>query len=128
MESSGRRLLLVDDNPDALEPLSLLLQSKGHETRVATGGAEAISVAAEFRPHCVLLDIGLPLMDGYEVARRLREQSAADGLVLVALTGWAGQDVRSKAAEAGFDYHMVKPVNWDELERIIQAARQSAAP
>ena len=64
----------MDDNPDALEPLSLLLQSKGHETRVATGGAEAISVADDFRPHCVLLDLGLPLMDGYEVARRLREQ------------------------------------------------------
>ncbi len=122
MDSPGHRVLLVDDNADSIEPLSLLLQAKGHETRIATGGAEAISLAGEFRPHCVLLDLGLPVMDGYEVARRLRQQPAGGNVVLVALTGWAGRDVRTKAAEAGFDYHLVKPVNWDELEKIIQTA------
>lgn len=115
------RVLLVDDSADSTEPLSLLLQAKGHETRVATDGAEAISLADEFRPRYVLLDLGLPRMDGFEVARRLRKRPYGSDLVLVALTGWAGRDVRSKAAEAGFDYHLVKPVNWDELEKIVHS-------
>ncbi len=120
MSGTGHRVLLVDDNVDSSEPLSMLLQAKGHDTRVATDGAEAIVIAEEFRPNCVLLDISLPLMDGYEVARRLRQRPYGNDLVLVALTGWAGTEARTKAAEAGFDYHLVKPVNWDELERIVQ--------
>lgn len=127
MSSAGHRVLLVDDNSDSTEPLSLLLQAKGHETRVATDGAEAISVADEFRPQCVLLDLGLPRMDGYEVARRLRKRPYGGEVVLVALTGWAGRDVRTKAAEAGFDYHLVKPVNWEELERIVQTTKPAAS-
>lgn len=120
MTSTVQRILLVDDDPDSCEPLSLLLQSKGHETRVATDGAQAISVADEFKPNCVLLDLGLPRMDGYEVARRLRDRPYGSQVVLVALTGWAGRDIRSRAAEAGFDYHIVKPVNWDEVEKIVR--------
>src|SRR5687768_8696437 len=127
MNSSGHRVLLVDDNQDSSEPLSLLLQAKGHDTRVTTDGAEAISVADEFRPHCVLLDLGLPQMDGYEVARRLRKRPYGSDMVLVAVTGWAGQEIRTKAAEAGFDYHLVKPVNWEELEKIVQSVRQPAS-
>jgi CheY-like chemotaxis protein len=127
MSSSGHRVLLVDDNSDSTEPLSLLLQAKGHQTRVATDGAQAISVADEFRPQCVLLDLGLPRMDGYEVARRLRERPYGGEVVLVALTGWAGRDVRTKAAEAGFDYHLVKPVNWEELEKIVQSMTRPQA-
>lgn len=124
--ATAHRVLLVDDNADSSEPLSLLLQAKGHETRVSTDGEEAILVADDFRPNCVVLDLGLPRMDGYEVARRLRERPYGAELVLVALTGWAGKDVRSKAADAGFDYHLVKPVNWEELERIVDSgARQS---
>jgi two-component system, OmpR family, response regulator len=119
MPETRQRVLLVDDNTDSTEPLSLLLQAKGHETRVAVEGAEAITVADEFKPHCVVLDLGLPGMDGYEVARRLRERPYGSELTLVALTGWAGKDVRAKAAEAGFDYHLVKPVNWEELEHIV---------
>ena len=120
MTSTVQRILLVDDDPDSSEPLSLLLQSKGHETRVATDGAQAISVADEFKPNCVLLDLGLPRMDGYEVARRLRDRPYGSNVVLVALTGWAGRDIRSRAAEAGFDYHIVKPVNWAEVEKIVR--------
>ena len=120
MPHSGQRVLLVDDNMDSSEPLSLLLQSRGHQTRVAVEGEAAITVAAEFEPTCVLLDLGLPGIDGYEVARRLRQRHG-DGMTLVALTGWTGQEVRTKAAEAGFDYHLVKPVNWEELERIVTA-------
>lgn len=126
MAGTSHRVLLVDDNADSSEPLSLLLQTRGHETRVSTDGEEAIALADDFRPDCVVLDLGLPRMDGYEVARRLRERPYGADLVLVALTGWAGKDVRAKAAEAGFDYHLVKPVNWEELEQIVgTAARQS---
>lgn len=121
MPAQGQRVLLVDDNVDSTEPLSLLLQAKGHDTRVAVEGEGAICVADDFHPNCVVLDLGLPGMDGYEVARRLRQRPYGDGLVLVALTGWAGKEVRTKAAEAGFDYHLVKPVNWEELERIVTA-------
>jgi CheY-like chemotaxis protein len=115
---SAVRVLLVDDNVDSTEPLSLLLQAKGHDTRVAVEGEEALALALEFQPNCVVLDLGLPGIDGYEVARRLRERHGG-ALTLVALTGWAGKEVRLKAAEAGFDYHLVKPVNWEELERIV---------
>jgi CheY-like chemotaxis protein len=129
MPQTGQRVLLVDDNADSTEPLSLLLQAKGHHTRVAVDGAEAIATADEFQPHCVVLDLGLPGMDGYEVARRLRERPYGPQLTLVALTGWAGKDVRAKAAEAGFDYHLVKPVNWEELEHIVTAeGAQSPLP
>ena len=126
MSARTHRVLLVDDNADSTEPLSLLLQTRGHETRISTDGEEAIALADDFRPDCVVLDLGLPRMDGYEVARRLRERPYGGDIVLVALTGWAGKDIRSKAAEAGFDYHLVKPVNWEELEKIVESAvRQS---
>ena len=123
----AQRVLLVDDNVDSTEPLSLLLQAKGHQTRVAIEGEEAITVAADFQPDCVVLDLGLPGMDGYEVARRLRQRYGTQ-LILVALTGWAGKDVRAKAAEAGFDYHLVKPVNWEELEHIVTAEGDQSRP
>jgi CheY-like chemotaxis protein len=114
-----QRVLLVDDNPDSTEPLSLLLQARGHDTRVAVEGEQAINLADVFQPTCVVLDLGLPGMDGFEVARRLRERPYGRGLVLIALTGWAGKEVRTKAAAAGFDYHLVKPVDLAELEHIV---------
>jgi CheY-like chemotaxis protein len=129
MSPTGQRVLLVDDNTDSSEPLSLLLQAKGHETRISVEGEEAIAMADEFLPDCVLLDLGLPGIDGYEVARRLRGRPYGAKLTLVALTGWAGKEIRVKAAEAGFDYHLVKPVNLEELERIVTAERaQSRLP
>jgi CheY-like chemotaxis protein len=120
------RVLLVDDSPDSSEPLSLLLQTRGHETRIATDGEGALVAADEFRPACVLLDLGLPRMDGYEVARQLRARPYGSELILIALTGWAGKEVRSRAADAGFDYHLVKPVNWEELEKIVESAGSPA--
>jgi two-component system OmpR family response regulator len=129
MSPTGQRVLLVDDNTDSSEPLSLLLQAKGHETRISVEGEEAIAMADEFLPDCVVLDLGLPGIDGYEVARRLRERPYGAKLTLVALTGWAGKEIRVRAAEAGFDYHLVKPVNLEELERIVTAERaQSRLP
>ena len=123
MSPTGQRVLLVDDNTDSSEPPSLLLQAKGHETRIAVEGEEAVVMADEFLPNCVVLDLGLPGIDGYEVARRLRERPYGATLTLVALTGWAGKEVRVKAAAAGFDYHLVKPVDLEELERIVTAER-----
>lgn len=119
--ASGHRVLIVDDNADSTEPLSLLLQTKGYETRVALAGEEALVIADAFRPTCIVLDLGLPGIDGYEVARRLRAKPYGQNLTLVALTGWAGKDIRAKAADAGFDFHLVKPVNWEELEHIVTA-------
>jgi DNA-binding response OmpR family regulator len=127
MAQSGQRVLLVDDNLDSTEPLSLLLQARGHQTRVAVEGEAAITAADEFQPTFVVLDLGLPGIDGYEVARRLRERHG-DTLTLVALTGWTGKEVRTKAAAAGFDYHLVKPVNWEELERIVTAESARSRP
>ena len=127
MAVAQHRVLLVDDNPDSSEPLSLLLQTKGFETRISTDGEHALSAADEFLPDCVVLDLGLPGIDGYEVAKQLRSRPYGGDVVLVALTGWGGKDVRTRAADAGFDYHLVKPVNWEELERIVDSVARSSA-
>jgi len=116
----ARRVLVVDDNVDAASTLSMLLKSLGHETKVVYDGAAAIDVAAKFQPDVVLLDIGMPGMDGYEVARRLRALKAQRPFRIVAVTGW-GQDAdRLRAEEAGFDVHLVKPVDAGLLVRVLE--------
>jgi CheY-like chemotaxis protein len=117
-----RRVLLVDDNRDSVETLSMLLRIKGHDARIAETGEEAIVAADEYQPHVVLLDLSLPGMDGYEVAHLLRQRPYGSGVVLVALTGWSGREVQAKAAEAGFDFHLLKPVEWPELAQVLGAA------
>jgi CheY-like chemotaxis protein len=118
--SSPKRVLLVDDNRDSVETLSLLIQTKGHDARIAGSGEEAIAVADEYQPHVVLLDLSLPGgMDGFEVARELRQRPYGASLVLVAVTGWGGREVRNKAAESGFDFHLLKPVEWTQLEKLL---------
>lgn len=119
-----RRVLVVDDNVDSVETLSMLLRVKGHDARVAANGEEAIAIADDYRPDIVVLDLSLPGMDGYEVAERLRQRPYGRGLILVALTGWSGQGVQHKAAEAGFDFHMLKPVDWGQLEQVLEARPQ----
>jgi signal transduction histidine kinase/CheY-like chemotaxis protein len=119
------RLLVVDDNVDAAELLAEALRSRGHEVHVAFDGASALALAREIRPRVALLDLGLPVMDGYELARRLQDAPATAGLALVAVTGY-GQDVdRRASADAGFRAHFVKPV---ELERICEAVDELARP
>jgi CheY-like chemotaxis protein len=115
--AAGRRILVVDDNQDSAESLALLLELKGHEVRTAFAGPAALDIASTFQPEVVLLDIGLPGMDGYEVARRLR--AGNDGSRLVALTGYGQDDDRQRSRDAGFDHHLVKPVDLDELARVI---------
>lgn len=118
---SGRRVLVADDNRDAAQNLSTLLQLWGHEVRVVFDGPCALEEALSFRPQMVLLDIGLPGMQGYEVAQRLREYPQLDGVVLVAVTGWGQEEDRRRAREAGFDHHLPKPVDLDALSALLAA-------
>jgi two-component system, sensor histidine kinase len=115
----ARDILLVDDNDDALQALRAVLELSGHRVACATSGEEALRCAATCMPQIALLDIGMPDMDGYELARRL--QSAVHGrLVLIALTGWSQPTDRQQALAAGFDHHLAKPVDFEQLERLIR--------
>jgi two-component system CheB/CheR fusion protein len=106
-----RNILIADDNQDALESLALMLRLEGHEVHCASDGEEALALAGLRRPEIVVLDVGMPKLDGCEVARRIRAESWGRSAVLVALTGW-GQDAdRRRSREAGFDMHLVKPVD-----------------
>lgn len=118
----GLRLLVVDDNRDAADTLCVLLQMLGHETRVAYDGEAALSAAEEYKPDVVLLDIGLPKADGYVVARRIRKQAWGKGTVLVATTGWGQSSDKEQARRAGFNHHLVKPVDPEALTRILAQA------
>jgi PAS domain S-box-containing protein len=113
------RVLIVDDNDDGAESLSLLLQFAGHETKKAHDGPEAIELAGRYRPDVMLLDIGLPGMSGYEVCRRIRQEPWGAAMTIVALTGWGMEEDRKRSIEAGFDTHMVKPVDHDELMKLL---------
>jgi CheY-like chemotaxis protein len=110
-----RRVLVVDDNVDAAEALDTLLTLGGMETRVAHDGIEALYTAAEFRPDAMIVDIGMPRLDGHEVAQRMRAAPWAAGIRLVALSGWAQESDRQKSREAGFDVHLAKPVTFGTL-------------
>ena len=114
-----RRILVVDDNRDAATSLALLLQLAGHETHTAFDGLEALEAAASLRPDAVLLDIGLPKLNGYEAARRIREQPWGKHIVLVALTGWGQDDDRQRSRGAGFNVHLVKPVDSATLAKAL---------
>jgi signal transduction histidine kinase len=113
------RVLVVDDNADAAESLAWLLKHGEHEVRTAHDGREALEMAQQFRPQAVVLDLGLPELDGYEVARRLRQREETRGTLLVALSGYSQQEHRRRSSEAGFDYHFVKPVDFGALQRIL---------
>jgi PAS domain S-box-containing protein len=113
-----RRILVVDDNRDAVDRLGMLLKVMGHTVRTAYDVLEAVDAAATFKPEMVLLDIGLPRLNGYEAARRIRELADGKGVLLVALTGWGQEEDRRRSKEAGFDHHLVKPVDPAELQRL----------
>ena len=113
------RVLVVDDNCDAAISLSMLVELLGHEVRTAYDGVEAVAVAGEFQPTVVLLDLGMPKMDGYETCRRLRALPWGVDMAIVAVTGWGREDDRHKTQLAGFDHHLVKPVAPDVIERTL---------
>ncbi len=114
----GRRVLVIEDNPDTARSMEMLLETLGHQVRVACTGAEGLAMAAAWPPELVLVDLGLPDIDGYQVARSLRER-AGDSLRLVALTGYGQEEHRRRTREAGFDDHLLKPLTMDALDRAL---------
>jgi two-component system, chemotaxis family, CheB/CheR fusion protein len=114
-----RRILVADDNSDALESLATLLELGGHEVFSAANGALALECAERHLPEVALLDIGMPKLDGYEVARRIRAQPWGRRITLVALTGWGQDSDRRRSGEAGFDSHLVKPLDLDKLTELL---------
>jgi len=119
LQSIPQRVLIVDDNVDVAATMNLLLKSLGHETCVVHDGVAALKMAVEFHPDVVLLDVGLPGLDGYEVARRLNALKPKRAFRIIGVTGWGQEADRMKTREAGFDLHLLKPVNIDELVRAL---------
>ncbi len=114
-----QRVLVADDNKDAADSLRMILELGGHEVRAANDGEEALAVALDFRPDVAFLDIGMPKMNGFEVARRIRGAAGAGEMRLVALTGWGQPEDRARSAAAGFDHHLTKPIDFDEMAAIM---------
>jgi CheY-like chemotaxis protein len=115
----NRRVLVVDDNKDAGESLSLLLSLLGVESQVVSSGEAALIAIDEFHPTVVILDIGMPGMDGYETARQIRRKPGGSEFLLIALTGWGQEEDRVKSSQAGFNYHLVKPADVNALESLL---------
>ena len=115
-----QRILVVDDNRDSAETLSMLLELMGNEISVAYDGEQAVAMAKEIKPDVVLLDVGLPKLNGYDVARMIRQESWGSKPMLVAITGWGQTEDKELSREAGFDHHLVKPVDHDYLLTLIQ--------
>ena len=126
--TNHRRVLVVDDNRDSAESLSSLLSIDGHQVETAFSGPDAIARSTKFRPEFVFLDIGMPGMDGYAVAGRLKE--SVPSAVLVALSGWSRDSDRDQARQAGFDYHLAKPASEEEIAKILngQSPRLTSNP
>ena len=122
------RILIADDNRDNAESLGTLLELEGHQVRVTYDGPSAVAHARTFRPSIAILDIGMPKMDGHEVARTLRGEAWAGALVLVAATGWGDKDARAETANTGFHYHLTKPINLNDLARILEDCTAPSAP
>ena len=121
-QAGALRVLVADDNVDAAATLAALLEIAGHTVRVVHDGAAAVEEAARFRPDLAFLDIGMPFMDGYEAARRLRQLPALEGVMLVALTGWGTEEDRARSRAAGFDRHLLKPALPDDVDAVLAAA------
>ena len=116
----GRRVLVVDDNEDAAELLSLAVADSVTKSARAGDGLQALELASAFRPEVILMDMGMPRMDGYETARRFRPQPWGAGITLVAVTGWGQEEDRRKTREAGFDHHLVKPADIHDVDAILR--------
>jgi two-component system CheB/CheR fusion protein len=120
-QQKRRRLMVIDDNKDAAESMSMLFELWGHEVICAYDGRDALEMAARYRPDAVFLDIGLPGMDGYEIAERLRELPESAHTVLVAITGYGQDEDRRRSREAGIDHHLVKPVPPETLHMLLDS-------
>ena len=124
---SGLRILVADDNRDNVETLAMMLELQGHEVATAHDGVEALAAAERMRPEVAFLDIGMPAMDGYEVCRALRALPFGAGVCVVALTGWGQEDDRRRTREAGFDRHLVKPVDFAEIDHLLAEAARAGS-
>jgi CheY-like chemotaxis protein len=120
-------MLVVDDNVDAAQTLAAILELNGHEVRVAYSGAEGLRIASEWRPEIGVLDIGIPDLNGYELCRGIRERCLDAQPLLIACTGWGQQEDMERAREAGFDHHLVKPVDPEAVLRLLKQASPPAA-
>lgn len=119
--AASMRILVVDDNPDSGQTLGLLLSSAGYEVRSAPDGESAVRLSEKLRPDVVIMDVGLPGIDGYEAARRIRAKiGASKALTIIALSGWGNDDDRRRSTEAGMDHHLTKPVRIEELIRLLK--------
>jgi CheY-like chemotaxis protein len=123
VETPTLRILIVDDNKDGADSLQMMLRLMGNEARTAYDGMEGIKVAEEFRPDVMLLDIGLPTVNGYDVCRCIRDKAWGKDVVLIAVTGWGLEDDRRRSHDAGFDHHMVKPVDAKALTTLLATVR-----
>jgi CheY-like chemotaxis protein/two-component sensor histidine kinase len=125
MSPPSLRILIVDDNRDAADSLAMLLRTTGNDIRTAYDGLEAVQVASEFRPEVVLLDIGLPKIDGHEVAQRIRKEPWGRQMCLIAVTGWSDETDRARSRAAGFDHHLVKPLDTGHLAQLLTSVGRS---
>jgi CheY-like chemotaxis protein len=120
------RLLIVDDIKDSADSLAMLLQLRGHDVHTAYDGEDAVIAAEKLKPEVVLLDIGMPKLNGYDACRRIRQQPWGKGIFVIALTGWGQDDDRRRTEEAGFDHHLVKPLDPDELMNVLASLQAEA--
>ena len=124
---TGLKILVVDDNRDAADTCAMLLEASGHHVQTAYTGRQALELARTFRPHALLLDIGLPDMDGYQLARQVRSNPWGRVVVLVAVTGWGQEEDRQRAVAAGFDHHLVKPISAETVETLLHSLAREPA-
>ena len=120
----SRRVLVVDDSPDSAEAMALLLRLKGHHVETAHDGEEALATAERFRPHAILLDLGMPKLNGFDVCRRIRQQPWGASVLMVAQTGWGQAQDRARTLEAGFDAHLTKPIDPDAVHAMLVALKE----
>ena len=113
------RIVVADDNPDSAHSLALLVEALGHEAKIAHNGVQALGIAHEFRPHVAMLDIGMPGLDGHDLARRIRAEPWGNDVVLVAVSGWGEPEDKELSREAGFNLHLAKPVELQTLEALL---------
>lgn len=120
MIDTKRRILVVDDNLEGAEILSIMLEHFGHDVRIASGGEKALEIVDGFSPHLVLLDLDMPRLNGFETCRLLREKPGGGDVVIAALTGWERDEDRDRTREAGFDMHLAKPLDPDTMRKILE--------
>ena len=124
MEDNPLQVLVVDDNVDAAEMIAMLLEAFGHRTATVHDGLEVVEATRHFKPDVILLDVGLPGINGYQAAALLREEALVDHTLMVALTGWGSDAHRRASHEAGFDVHLTKPVESSALLEVLELARR----